>query len=304
MFASASLQKTLFLSWDERHMRGPSLGRVKAPIVQFFSLPHSYDWLNTVIAFVVAFIVWRLAIAAITKFYARRFVSRVIPRVSTYASLTKSFAGAIVLILLTLELLNIWRINVAPALWSAGVIGVVLGFGAQAIVRDVLTGAFFLFEDVFDVGDGVELTTTNGLVAGVVEMVTLRQVQVVDDRGFLVTIPYGSIVFAANSTRRPLRMNVDFVVPLRDDVASLREQITKIAQSAVKQSGVQIEGLSVTLVEVSPSSATFRVAFEARRKEARAAAASLRELIAHDLQGAGLLPSNTDQQSTAGAARN
>lgn len=263
---------------------------VKAPIVQFFSLGVSHEWLATVIAIVVAFLLWRLIDAGITKFYARRFASRFIPRVSTYFGVSRSISGVLIFFFLALELLNIWRVNVAPALWSAGALGIVIGVGAQSIVRDVLTGAFWLFEDTFDIGDGVELTTGNGVVQGVIEAISLREVCLVDDRGYVVSVPYGSIVYAANSTRLPLRLNIDFVVPLHDDIGSLREQITSIAEQAVKKSNTDVDGLAVSLIDVASNGATFRIHFQVKRKQAHATTSALRELIASELQAHGFLP--------------
>jgi moderate conductance mechanosensitive channel len=266
--------------------------------VKLFSLPVSHEWLTTGIAIVIAFIVWRLSDAAITRFYARRFVSRFISRVSTYAGITKSLASAFIFIGLLLEILNVWRVNIAPALGAAGVLGIVIGFGAQSIVKDVLTAVIFLFEDAFDVGDGVELVTTNGIIAGIVDAISLREVRLIDDRGYLYSVPCGSIVYVANSTRFPLRLNIDFTVPLRDQVGELRKQIASIAENAVKKSGVEVEGFAVRLTDVSSSGATFRIHFQAKRKQAPVVASSLRELIATELQKNGYLP-KAEQADTA-----
>jgi moderate conductance mechanosensitive channel len=265
--------------------------------VNFLSSPSSHDWLTTGIAIVVALIVWRLVDAAITRFYARHFVSRFIPRVSTYSGITKSIASAIIFIGLLLEILNVWHVNVAPALGAAGVVGIVIGFGAQSLVKDVLTGIFFLFEDAFDVGDGVELVTSNGTVAGVVDAISLREIRVIDDRGYLFSVPCGSIVYVSNATRYPMRLNIDFTVPLQDHVGDLRKHITSIAEEAVRQSGMEVEGLSVRLSDVSSGGATFRIHFQAKRKQASVAASHLRELIASELQAHGYLP-KADQAAT------
>jgi moderate conductance mechanosensitive channel len=271
--------------------------------VKLFSLPVSHEWLITGIAIVVALVLWRLVDAAITRFYARRFVSRFIPRVSTYAGITKSVAGVIIFLALLLEILNVWHVNIVPALGAAGVLGVIIGVGAQAIVRDVLTGIFFLFEDAFDVGDGVELVTTNGTIQGVVDKVSLREVRLIDDRGHLTSVPYGSIVYTSNATRLPLRLTIDFTVPLKDQIGALRKQLASIAEDAVRKSGIEIEGLTVTLAGVSSDSATFRVQFQAKRQRASAAASTLRELIAGDLQAHGYLPKSAGVDSTALPAR-
>ena len=278
-------------------MRGPPERRVKSANVNVLSRPVSHDWLTTGIAIVIALIVWRLCDAAITRFYARRFISRFIPRVSTYAGITKSLASLIIFVGLLLYILNVWRVNIAPALGAAGIIGIIIGFGAQSLVKDVLTGVFFLFEDAFDVGDGVELVTTNGTVAGVVDAISLREVRVVDERGYLFSVPCGSIVYIANSTRYPMRLNVDFTVPLTGHIGVLRKQITGIAEEAVRASGMEVEGLVVRLTDVSSTGATFRVHFQAKRTLAPAAASTLRELIASALQAHGYLPQAGAQAS-------
>lgn len=285
-------------------MRGPLHLGVKAPkIVNLFHFAWSQEWATTLIAIVVAFALWRLVEAGITRFFARHFVSRLLPRVSTYAGVSRSLSSLIIFVGLLLVVLHVWHLNVAPALWSAGVVGIVIGVGAQAIVRDVLTGAFYLFEDTFDVGDGVELTTGNGVVRGVVDAMGLRETRVIDERGYVVSVPHGSIVFAANSTRLPLRLSIDFLVPLRDDVKSLREKLAQIAERAVSQSGVEVDAVTVMLADIAASGATFRVHFRAKRKEAHAAPSMLRELIAVELQAQGYLPRSDADTGSAPPAQ-
>lgn len=247
-------------------------------------------WVQSLITIVVALLLWRLSIAGITKFYARRFVSRFIPRVPTYASITKSIVGAFLLVIAVIELLHIWKVDITPALWSAGLFSVVIAIGAQATVRDLLTGAFFLFEDAFDVGDGVELTTTNGVVSGTVEAVNLRETRLVDTRGYLVSIPNGSIVFVANTTRLPARHAMRVSLPLRTDVSSLRQRVTEIVNDAIKSSNYGIGGATVRLDDITADSATFSIDFQVPRQHAIEAEATLRERIAAKLQADGLLP--------------
>jgi small-conductance mechanosensitive channel len=274
-------------------MRGPLQLGVKAPkIVSAFHFALRQEWVATIITLVVALLVWRVLEAVIARFYARHFVSRLLPRVSTYAGVTRSVTGLVIFVVTLLVILDIWHLDLAPALWSAGVVGIVIGVGAQAIVRDVLTGMFYLFEDTFDVGDGVELTTGNGVVRGVVDAVSLRETRIIDERGYVVSIPHGSVIYAANSTRLPLRLSIDFTLPLRTDVGSLRAQLTQIAEQAVAKSGVDIDALNVVLADIGPSGATFRIHFQTKRKEAHIAPARLRELIAAELQSQGLFPSS------------
>lgn len=248
------------------------------------------NWAQTLVAVAIAFVVWRLSDASITRFFARRFVSRFIPRVGTYASLSKSIVGVLIAYILILTLLHIWQINIMPALWSAGVISVVLGFGAQAIVRDLLAGVFLLFEDTFDIGDGVELTTGNGIVSGTVEAINLRETRVVDNRGSLVSVPNGNILYVANTTRLPSRIELSIRVPLRSDVASLREQIVRLAEAGVRAGGADLDHLVVRVDDVTPENVTFGISLQTARQHAPRVASLVRESIATKLQAEGLLP--------------
>jgi len=263
---------------------------VKAATVEVVKDLLGVQRVQSLITIVIAFLLWRLSIAGITKFYARRFVSRFIPRVPTYASITKSIVGALIFVVAVIELLHIWKVDITPALWSAGLFSVVIAIGAQATVRDLLTGAFFLFEDAFDIGDGVELTTTNGVVTGLVEAVNLRETRVVDSRGYLVSIPNGSIVFVANTTRLPARHAMRITLPLRTDVSTLRQRVTEIVNEAVRSSNFGIGAAAVRLEDIAADSVSFGIDFQVPRQHAIEAESTLRERIVAKLQADGLLP--------------
>lgn len=100
-----------------------------------------------------------------------------------YRRLLRSIITASVVTIAVLLILPILGINVAPLMASAGVLGVALGFGAQSLVKDYLSGIFLVFEDQYGVGDLVDL----GEAVGVVEDVTLRITRLRDlDGGGLV----------------------------------------------------------------------------------------------------------------------
>src|SRR6202011_2309855 len=150
-----------------------------------------------------------------------------------------------------------------PALVSAGIVTAALAFGAQALVRDVLTGFFFLFEDTYDVGNAVEVTTTNGTIVGTVESVGLRTTRIVDSRGRNVTVPNGSIVYVTNASRFPNRADVSISLPLKAGVDVMRAKIVAIAAEEMKRFGAGAEGAWVSIEGVSPDSITFRIEFHA-----------------------------------------
>jgi len=253
-------------------------------------IAHAAQWITSAIALALAFIVWRLIVAAIERFYARRFVSRIIPRISTYKSLTRSLAGVLIFYIIGIELLHIWAVNITPALWSATVLSAVIAFGAQAIVRDVLTGIFFLFEDSFDVGDGIELVTANGIVSGTVDAMSLRITRVIDAQGRISSVPNGSIVYVTNATRLPSRVSVRVLAPLRADMQLLRRTLEDSAQRSAQECGIDPASTSVRIEDVGVDTLTLAIEFEASRTAARKAESLMRERAVLALQAAGLLP--------------
>ena len=256
------------------------------------------QWLATIVAIIVALVLWRLIDAGVERFYARRF-TRFIPRLSTFKSLSKSLFSFIILTLLAVELLHIWSVNVAPALWSATLISAIVAFGSQTIVHDVLSGIFFLFEDSFDVGDGVKLTTTNGDVVGTVDAVGLRITRVIDLEGRLVSIPNGNIIIITNSTRLPSRVKISIQVPLRGDISQLRKRVQDTALACAGKAEIHPDSIAVRVEDATSDNATFAIEFQASRAAALSAEGTLREEIISRLQHEGVFPGQTPQQAKA-----
>lgn len=105
-------------------------------------------------------------------------------------------------------------VDVVPILTGAGIAGLAVGFGAQNLVRDVISGFFFLLEDQVRVGDTVRLQN----VVGTVEQLNLRTMVVRDGDGAVNIFPNGTITSVANLSKGYSTGNVDIMVPLRDDL--------------------------------------------------------------------------------------
>jgi small-conductance mechanosensitive channel len=118
-------------------------------------------------------------------------------RATTIGSVLKSAVSIVVLIWGVLQILGILGVNVAPFIASAGVIGLALGFGAQNLVRDFLSGMFMLLEDQYGVGDVVDL----GEAVGTVETVGLRVTTIRDVNGTLWYCRNGEIVRVGNMSQ-------------------------------------------------------------------------------------------------------
>lgn len=124
----------------------------------------------------------------------RKRAERRAQRLLTIGSVLKSLVSFVVLVWVILQTLAILGVNVAPFIASAGIVGVALGFGAQALVRDFLSGLFMLFEDQYGVGDWVDL----GEAEGTVENVGLRITAVRDLHGTLWYCRNGDIMRVGN----------------------------------------------------------------------------------------------------------
>jgi small conductance mechanosensitive channel len=118
-------------------------------------------------------------------------------RVRTLLPLLRTSFRIMLLVMVALIVLSEVGINIAPLLAGAGVVGLAIGFGAQTLVKDVITGIFILAEDTVAVGDVVDL----GGHTGVVEAMTLRSIRLRDHTGAVHTIPFSAVSTVMNMTR-------------------------------------------------------------------------------------------------------
>ncbi len=151
-------------------------------------------------------------------------------RQKTLASLFTTIVRVlIVLIALFTILQRDFGLNLAPLLASAGIAGVALGFGAQSIVKDSLTGFFIILENQYRVGDYIQITGTGVTDAhGAVEKVSIRSTTLRDRDGNVHFIPNGSIVQVTNKTLGYSKVHFSFTVETGTDV----DKVTEIVNSA------------------------------------------------------------------------
>ncbi|MEJ6577334.1 MAG: mechanosensitive ion channel family protein [Actinomycetota bacterium] len=133
-------------------------------------------------------------------------------------------------VLASLIFLDIFKINLAPLLAAASVIGVAIGFGAQTLVKDFIAGISNMAEDQFGVGDVVDL----GEAIGVVESVTLKSTRVRSLDGTLWHIPNGSIERVANKSQEWSRMVLDISVAYKSDLKKVEKTIANILEEFSK----------------------------------------------------------------------
>ena len=147
-------------------------------------------------------------------------------RVRALGSVLRSAASVTIFSIAGLTILGDLGINLAPLLASAGVVGIAIGFGAQNLVRDYLSGIFMLVEDQYGVGDVI----TVGDATGTVETVTLRITRLRSVNGIVWHIRNGAIEKVGNESQGWARAVLDFPVPYTADLVTIRALLADAAE--------------------------------------------------------------------------
>ncbi|NDW44668.1 mechanosensitive ion channel family protein [Ruegeria sp. PrR005] len=121
-------------------------------------------------------------------------------------------------------------VNIGPMLAGAGIVGIVLGMGAQSLLRDILAGLFFVFDDAFRIGEYVEI----GERRGTVENISLRSMQIRHHRGALQTIPYGKIDAVSNLSRDWTVTKLNFHLPQDTNIMKVKEIVKRVSAELMK----------------------------------------------------------------------
>ncbi|WP_409292010.1 mechanosensitive ion channel family protein [Peribacillus sp. SCS-37] len=142
-------------------------------------------------------------------------------RVKTLESLTSNIIGYVFIFILIVTILQILGIHATAVLAGAGVVGLAVGFGAQGLVSDVVTGFFLLLERQMDVGDHV----TIGTFSGIVEQVGLRTTHIRGFDGTLHYVPNRGITNLSNHSRANMKTLIDFRISYPSDSDLAQELI-------------------------------------------------------------------------------
>jgi moderate conductance mechanosensitive channel len=147
-------------------------------------------------------------------------------RTATVGSLLKSITTGIIFGIVAIMVVDVVGFNVAPLIASAGVLGLAVGFGAQSLVSDFLSGVFMMLEDQYGVGDAVDV----GDAVGDVEAVGLRVTRVRDIDGTVWYVRNGNIVRVGNMSQNWARTVLDVRVGYDEDVDRVRDILANEAQ--------------------------------------------------------------------------
>ena len=145
-------------------------------------------------------------------------------RFSTLLQLVKKFIFAAIAVVTVLIILSSLGVDIGPLIAGASVFGIAIGFGAQTLVKDIISGIFFLMDDAFRVGDYIIV----GKAKGTVEEISVRSFKLRHHRGPLYTIPFGSIKEIQNMSRDWAIMKLQYLVPFDTDVQQVKKIMKKI----------------------------------------------------------------------------
>ncbi|MGB0504562.1 MAG: mechanosensitive ion channel family protein [Pikeienuella sp.] len=185
------------------------------------------------ITFLIGALIWRLIGAALH--YEKRVSDASedvdpssMPAASRFDTLTPlfrnvlfAFLGAVMLMIA----LSAVGVDIGPLIASAGIIGIAVGFGAQALVRDVLAGVFFLIDDAFRVGEYIELDND---MRGEVENITIRSLQLRHHRGPIITLPFGELRQITNHNRDWVIYKMMFRLEPETDPQKVKKVVKKV----------------------------------------------------------------------------
>ena len=188
---------------------------------------------NILIAVLICYAAWEVISAAI-----QRRIQQEMPeqdgegeeggaggsRIGTLLLLLRKFMLAVIVTLATMIILSSLGVNIGPLIAGAGVIGLAIGFGAQTLVKDIISGLFFLMDDAFRVGDYINTAGTKGMV----QHISLRSIQLRHPRGMVHTIPFGDMGTVTNFSRDYIITKLDIRVRYDANIKKIKKIVKKI----------------------------------------------------------------------------
>lgn len=185
-------------------------------------------------------------------------------RAGTLLHLLRKFLFVALVTMVVLIVLSAIGIDIAPLLAGAGILGLAIGFGTQTLVKDIVSGVFFLIDDAFRIGDYVD----TGKLKGTVEHISIRSLQLRHTRGMVHTIPFSDLKSVTNYSRDYNIEKIDIRVPFDTDVDQVRKVVKKINKELaedVELGGKLLEPIkSQGVREVDDSAMIIRIKFKTR----------------------------------------
>jgi small conductance mechanosensitive channel len=204
----------------------------------------SFSWLETAtgrkvagslfaiaIVMVAALILWELFISGIERYLSGldgkgRPIARS-ARARTLLPLLRTTVLVVIVSIVAMIVLSELGFDIGPLLAGAGVVGIAIGFGSQALVKDVITGLFILVEDTLAIGDVVDVGNGH---SGVVEAISIRTIRLRDAAGTVHTIPFSEVTTVQNLTKDFAYYVADVGVSYREDTDQVTAVLREVAE--------------------------------------------------------------------------
>ena len=206
-------------------------------------------------------------------------------RAQTLKSLTKSIFSYVMAFILAVVVMGTFGISIAALLAGAGVVGLAIGFGAQGLVSDVVTGFFILLEKQLDVGDYV---TAAGM-GGIIEETGLRTTHIRGFDGTLHYVPNREISTISNHTRGNMRALVDIGISYDDDIDKATQVLQDACDRVAESNENIVDGPNVVGVQsLGSSDVVLRVIAQAKTNMQWAVERELRKALKQALDANGI----------------
>jgi len=208
--------------------------------------------LKLILIFVAYLIVKSIGTKIINRAFERLQIRNDISigRAKTLQSLTLNFFSYVLIFVFIVTIFEVFGYDLTALLAGAGVVGLAIGFGAQGLVSDVVTGFFLLLEKQIDVGDYV----TTGGYTGIVEAVGLRTTHIRDFDGTLHYVPNREIVGLSNHSRGNMRALVDIGISYDEDIEKAITVLQETCNKLAAENDSIVEGPNVLGVQTFGSS--------------------------------------------------
>ena len=223
--------------------------------------------LSTGIVLLATYMVWEIVNAAINRRLAVEGpVSDDLPatRLRTVLPILRATIFVTIVVMAMMSILAGLGVDILPLIAGAGVVGVAIGFGSQTLVRDIVSGAFFLMDDAFRLGEYIEV----GDAKGRIEKINLRSVFLRHHRGPINILPYGEIKRLRNTSRDWQVHVLEFRLPYETSMLQVKKIVKQIGDELAADADYANDILaplkSVGVMSAEDSAVLVRVKFTAR----------------------------------------
>jgi len=241
------------------YVAGPRAGALAYNVVHVLALADESEWhlitqssRTAGFTLFVAFVIWELFKYATDPYMARKNKNAAdaivdgdaagppASRISTMMPLLRGTAAVLIGVIAVMVALESFGVNITPLIAGASVFGIALSFGSQTLVRDIVSGIFYLSDDAFRVGEYIDC----GRAKGTVEGFTLRSIKLRHQNGQVHTIPFGQLGQITNFSRDWITVKFNLRFARDTDLEKLRKAAKKIGADMMEMPAIKAEVLA------------------------------------------------------------